>query len=147
MVKQTQTIIWQQLTNCLSVFSHFKGSTLKELRGSFLANFPVPRQKSTTVALRHMCYQLFPTISKIIPSRGVLIKRYSKNMHQICRGTPMANCDFNKIHGCSPANVLRIFRTSFHKNTYREILFQTLVVFNSYLILIVTLSHVCHFIS
>ena len=80
MVKQTQTIIWQQPTNCLSVFSHFEGSTLKELRGSFLANFPVPRQKSTTVALRHMCYQLFPTISKIIPSRGVLIKRYSKNI-------------------------------------------------------------------
>ena len=123
MVKQTQTILWQQATNCLSVFNNFDGSTLKELRGSFLANFPVPRQKCTTAALRHMCYQLFPTISKIIPSRDVLIKRYSKNMHQICRGTPMANCDFNKIHGRSPANVLRIFRTSFHKNTYREILF------------------------
>ena len=32
----------------------------------------------------------------------------------------MAKCDFNKValwHGCSPVNLLHIFRTSFRKNT------------------------------
>ena len=31
MVKHTQTIRWQQATNCLSVFDHFVGVVLKEL--------------------------------------------------------------------------------------------------------------------
>ena len=31
------------------------------------------------------------------PSRGVLKKRFSKSMLQICRRTPMPKCDFNKI--------------------------------------------------
>ena len=31
------------------------------------------------------------------PSLGVLIKRCSKNMQQIYRGTPMPKCDFNKV--------------------------------------------------
>ena len=31
------------------------------------------------------------------PSRGVLGKSCSKNMHQIYRRTPMPKCDFNKI--------------------------------------------------
>ena len=30
------------------------------------------------------------------PSRGVLVKRYSGNMHQIYRRTPISKCDFNK---------------------------------------------------
>ena len=75
------------------------------------------------------------------PSRGVLRKRYSKNMKQIYRRTPMPNCDFNKVaylqaelpcrsviwlftfsqitlrHGCSPVNLLHIFITAFLKNT------------------------------
>ena len=32
MVKHTQTICWQELTNCLSVFEHFEGLALKELK-------------------------------------------------------------------------------------------------------------------
>ena len=32
MDKQTQTICWQQPTNCLSVFDHFLGLALKGLR-------------------------------------------------------------------------------------------------------------------
>ena len=32
MVKHTQTIRRQQLTNCLSVFDHFEGLALKSLR-------------------------------------------------------------------------------------------------------------------
>ena len=31
------------------------------------------------------------------PSRGVLNKRCSKNMHQIYRTAPMPKCDFNKV--------------------------------------------------
>ena len=30
----------------------------------------------------------------------------------------MLKCDFNKGHGCSPVNLLHIFRTFFPKNTY-----------------------------
>ena len=61
------------------------------------------------------------------PSRGVLKKMCSENMQQICRGTPMPKCDFNKLqsnffeitlwHGFPPANLLHIFRTPFPKNT------------------------------
>ena len=52
---------------------------------------------------------------------GVLIKRCSENMQQICWRTPMPKCDFNKVqrnfieitlrHGYSPVNLLHIFRT------------------------------------
>ena len=31
------------------------------------------------------------------PSRGVLRKRCSVNMQQLCRRTPMPKCDFNKV--------------------------------------------------
>ena len=62
------------------------------------------------------------------PSRGVLRKRYSENMQQIYRRTPMPMCDLNKValqyfieitlrHGYSPVNFLIIFRTPFPKNT------------------------------
>ena len=53
-------------------------------------------------------------------------------MQQIYRRTPMSKCDFNKVasnfieitrwHRCSPVNMLYIFRTSFHKNTFRGLL-------------------------
>ena len=40
MAKQTQTIRWQKLTNCLSVFDHFVGLALKglsiDIRSSFM---------------------------------------------------------------------------------------------------------------
>ena len=45
-------------------------------------------------------------------------------MQQIYRRTPMPKCDFNKVaieitlrHGCSPVNLLHIFRAPFSKNT------------------------------
>ena len=48
------------------------------------------------------------------PSRGVFRKRYSENMQQIYRRTPMPKCNFNKVallrHGCSPVKLLHIFR-------------------------------------
>ena len=58
-----------------------------------------------------------------------LRKRFSKNMQQIYKRTPMLKCDFNKVallcnlieitfwHGCSSVNLLHIFRTLFPKNT------------------------------
>ena len=65
-------------------------------------------------------------------SRGFLRKEYSENMHQIYRRTPMPKCDFNKVacnfieialrHGCSPVNLLHIFRTPFYKNSYEGLL-------------------------
>ena len=62
------------------------------------------------------------------PPRGVLWKSHSENMQQSYRRTPMSKCDFNKVvlqiaieaafrHGCSPVNLLHIFRTLFTKNT------------------------------
>ena len=58
------------------------------------------------------------------PFRGVLKKSCSENMQQIYRRTPTPKCDlqsnFIEItlrHGCSPVNLLHIFRTPFLKNT------------------------------
>ena len=60
------------------------------------------------------------------PSRGVLRKSCSENMQQIYRRTPMPKCDFNKVsnfieialpHGCSPVNLLHVFRRAFSRNT------------------------------
>ena len=59
-------------------------------------------------------------------SSGILRKRFSENMQQIYGRTNMMKCDFNKVeialeitlrHGCSPVNLLHIFRTTFLKNT------------------------------
>ena len=62
------------------------------------------------------------------PPRCVLSKGYSENMQQIYRRTPIPKCNFNKVafsnfieitlqDGCSTANLLHVFRTSFSKNT------------------------------
>ena len=53
------------------------------------------------------------------PSRGVLRKRYSENMQQIYRRTPLPKYDFNKVAlqlGRSSVNLQHIFRPSFPKN-------------------------------
>ena len=56
------------------------------------------------------------------PSKGVLKKRCSEIMQQICRRTLIPKCHFNKFalqlrHGCSPVNLLHIFITRFSKKT------------------------------
>ena len=64
------------------------------------------------------------------PPRGVPRKSCSEILQQIYRRTPMPKCNFNKVvieieifieialrHGCSPVNLLHIFRTPFLKNT------------------------------
>ena len=70
------------------------------------------------------CFQLF--FSCFTPEAalqlGVLRKRCAENMQQIYRRTPMPKCDFYKVaeitlrHGCSPVNLLHIFRTLFPRN-------------------------------
>ena len=65
------------------------------------------------------------------PSRGALKKSCSENMLQIYRRTSMPKCDFNKVdrnkeitlrYGCSPVNLLHIFRTPFFKDTSGRLL-------------------------
>ena len=68
------------------------------------------------------------------PPRGALKKSCSENMQQIYRRTAMPKCDFNKAakqsnfieitlrHGCSPVNLLHIFRTPFPNNTSGRLL-------------------------
>ena len=62
-------------------------------------------------------------------SRGVLSKRYSENMQQIYWRTPMPKCGFEIAlrHGCSPVNLLHIFRTPFLKNTSGRLLLATAI--------------------
>ena len=60
-------------------------------------------------------------------SRGVLIKRFSENIQQIYRSTPMPKLlsSFIEItlrHGCSPVNLMHIFRAPFLKNTFGRLL-------------------------
>ena len=59
------------------------------------------------------------------PLRGNPRKRCSENMQQIYRRTPMTKCNFIEIvlrYGCSPVNLLHIFRIPFLKNTSERLL-------------------------
>ena len=56
------------------------------------------------------------------PSRGALRKRCSQNIQKIYKRTPISKLLFNFIeitlrHGCSPLNLLYIFRTPLCKKT------------------------------
>ena len=86
-------------------------------------------------ALGLFCLDFWTSFCKLLqmneqkqPSRGVLRKSCSENMQQIYRRTPMPKCDFNKValhtlrHGCSPVNLLHIFRTPFSENTSGRLL-------------------------
>ena len=68
--------------------------------------------------LYHKC---ITSIQKHLP-RGVPKKRCFENMQQTYRRTPMWNtlCNYIEItlrHGCSPVNLLHIFRSSFPRYT------------------------------
>ena len=57
------------------------------------------------------------------PPRGVPRISCSKNMQQIYRRTPMPKCVLKKLrHGCSPVNLLHVFRTAFPRNTSGRLL-------------------------
>ena len=67
----------------------------------------------------------YPNFPQKQPPRRVPRKSCSENMQQIYRRIPTPKCDFicNFIqitlrHGCSPANLLHIFRTPFPRNTF-----------------------------
>ena len=58
--------------------------------------------------------------------RGVIKKRHSENVQHIYTRTPMSKCNRTSAilrieivlrHGCSPVNLLHIFRIPFYKNT------------------------------
>ena len=65
----------------------------------------------------------FHKVAQKQPPRGAPRKRCFENMQQVYRRTPMLKCDFNKVieitfrHGCSPVNLLHIFRTPFSRIT------------------------------
>ena len=69
------------------------------------------------------------------PFRVVLWKRCSENMQQIYRRIPMLS--FTEIalrHGCSPLNLLHIFRTPFFKNTSEGLLLKIAIDYLSEII-------------
>ena len=86
--------------------------------------------KSLTILVRNLHYWCLKgsKYQKQSP-RSVPRKRYSESMQQIYRRTRMPKSDLNKIvieitlrHGCSPENLLHIFRTPFYKNTSGRLL-------------------------
>ena len=54
------------------------------------------------------------------PSRGFLRKRCSENIVSI--KLFLRFIEIAVLHGCSPVNLLHIFRTPFYKNNYRGFL-------------------------
>ena len=72
------------------------------------------------------------TYSQKQPSKGVLRKSFSENMQQIYRRTPWHSVISIKLQsnfieikfwrGCSPVNLLHIFRKSFSQNTSKRLL-------------------------
>ena len=65
------------------------------------------------------------------PPRGVLKKRCSEDMQQIYRRSPMPKCEIALRHGCSPANLLNVFRTHFPRNTSGWLLLPILDIFQT----------------
>ena len=77
----------------------------------------------------------------------LLGKGVPQSMQQIYSRTPVPNCDFNKVsrHGCSPVNLLHIYRTSFPKNTSWLMFLNSLVGLSSWALLLpywIQLSHI-----
>ena len=79
-----------------------------------------------------ICYEIYSSnvISSTTqkqPSRVVLRKRCSemKVYSKFTRENPCRNA-ISPRHGCSPVNLLHIFRTSFRKNTYGGLLMTSL---------------------
>ena len=77
----------------------------------------------------------YPKVIQKQPPRGVPKKRCSENMQQIYRRTPMQKCDLQLRHGCSPVNLLHVFRTLFTKNTSGGLLLAILNSISEWLLL------------
>ena len=72
-------------------------SGMLKINSSFLQPYI---QKLIDLFSHRLTELVFPWHFSIIqkqPSRGVLLKRFSENMQQIYRRTPMPKCDFNKV--------------------------------------------------
>ena len=74
--------------------------------------------------------QQYHHLSKSSPPEVFLGKGVLKICSKFIKGTPMSKCDFNKVanhtitlrYGCSPVNLLHIFRTTFPKNNSEGLL-------------------------
>ena len=92
-------------------------------------------------------------ISKMLNQHSIviLIKGYSGNMQRIYRRTPMLKlisikllCNFNEIilrHGCSPVNLLHIFRIPSPKNTSRGLILHMITPCSQYQYFVLCLLH------
>ena len=104
---------------------YIQSPSLEQLTRAFLAILIHIQQHSSIILFTKRSIQKQP-------SRDVFRKRCSENMQQIYRRTPMPKRDFNKValhiieialrYGCSPVNLLLIFRTPFPKNTSGRLL-------------------------
>ena len=74
--------------------NNIKDQTLKvKVLRIFVAKSQTKRKKTSLAFFKKHC---LCDLQKQ-PSRGVLKKRCSENMQQICRRTPMPKCNFNKV--------------------------------------------------
>ena len=92
----------------------------------FLSSHTNLKRSSFNKVATSICYSLYSGEQTVIslrqkqPPRGVPWKRCSENMQQIYRRTPMLDSNFIEIalrHGCSPVNLLHIFKIPFPKKT------------------------------
>ena len=93
--------------------------------------------------LKKVIYLYYESHPQKQPSIDALRKKCSENMQPIYRRSPMPKCDLNKVaycslteialrHGCSPINLLHMFRAPFYKNTYRGLLLHPLRLLEPY---------------
>ena len=68
-----------------------------------------------------LCFIMLLQFAIMLHKPEAALHRCSENMQQMSRRTPMPKCDFNKVakqialrHGCSPVNLLHIFRAHFN---------------------------------
>ena len=123
MVKHIQTIRRQLARNCLSVFDHFVESVLKGLT--------IPSQ--IFKVLWHPFYQHYNISSRteVFLEKGILKICSKFTREHPCRRMISIKSQNNFIeitlrHGCSPVNLLNIFRTHFTKNTSWRLLLKTM---------------------
>ena len=142
------------------IFSHLKKPFLKATR-ELCSIVTLSVKQDFTTRLR-ICKEPWDILLKVIficsvrkkqkqPSIGVITRRCSENMHQIYRRTSMPKCDFKKVAksnfieitlrlGCSPVNLLHLFKTSFPKNTSGWLLLKKRILFFLFLLLYLELN-------